>query len=153
MITEEQLGKYRVEQNPRDKQWYILGLIRGRTKNYWVVVSDSYPSKEKAFKYMQTLPTIERAQYQELLEEEPVKGEQAGMLGVPGKYVEQRRPWTPGQMEFESYSKYEEAMKQAEKPSKNLYWYSIADLKKMCLNKGLNTEGSKEDLIRRLKHE
>ncbi|GAH52201.1 unnamed protein product, partial [marine sediment metagenome] len=32
----------------------------------------------------------------------PVKGEQAGMLGVPGKYVEQKRPWTPGQMGFES---------------------------------------------------
>lgn len=182
---------------------------------------------------------------------EPVKGEQAGMLGVPGKYVEQKRPWTPGQIEIESYVKYKkamekpervapvapevtvpeitrlesekavqslvnelrqvrqqhidkvisrtefltkqkdiakraievepldiaketwrniltrteselaipkaeakveaEAMKQAEKPSKNLYWYSIAELKRMCQNKGLSAEGSKQSLIRRLK--
>ena len=156
---------------------------------------------------------------------EPVKGEQAGMLGVPGKYVEQKRPWTPGQIEIESYQKYREAMGKpktvtpevtvptsvakaiegktinditikkvrgtwwaivkdtgfpivgltskieteayvakmfklaipkakvpvkAETPQ-NLYWYSIAELKKMCQNRGLSTEGSKESLIRRLK--
>ena len=43
---------------------------------------------------------------------EPVKGEQAGMLGVPGKVVVQKRSWTPGQMDIESYGKYQEAMRE-----------------------------------------
>lgn len=48
--------------------------------------------------------------YKEWREIPPVKGEQAGMLGVPGKVHTQKRPYEAGQMEFESYTKYKEAM-------------------------------------------
>lgn len=71
----------------------------------------------------------------------PVKGEQAGMLGVPGKYVEQKRPWTPGQMGFESYGKYIEAMDRK---------YSLAELRELCRQRGLSASGDKKTLVRRL---
>jgi len=70
-----------------------------------------------------------------------VKGEQAGMLGVPGKYVEQKRPWTPGQMGFESYSKYVEAMDRK---------YSLEELKELCRKRGISSSGDKKTLVRRL---
>ena len=38
-----------------------------------------------------------------------VRGEQAGMLGVPGKTHTQQKAWTPGQIDFDSYAKYVEA--------------------------------------------
>ncbi len=72
---------------------------------------------------------------------ELVKGEQAGMLGVPGKYVEQKRPWTPGQMGFESYGKYIEAMDRK---------YSLAELRELCRQRGLSASGDKKTLVRRL---
>jgi len=84
----------------------------------------------------------------------PVKGEQAGMLGVPGKVHTQKRPYEAGQMEFESYAKYREAMKEMgyKFPSESeLHWATVAELKEMCNWRGLPTDGSKEDLIRRLK--
>lgn len=70
-----------------------------------------------------------------------VKGEQAGMLGVPGKYFEQKRPWIPGQMGFESYAKYVEAMDKK---------CSLDELKTMCKERGLSTSGDKKTLARRL---
>lgn len=70
-----------------------------------------------------------------------VKGEQPGMLGVPGKHVEQKRPWTAGQMGFESYGKYIEAMDRK---------YSLAELKGMCRRQGLATSGDKKTLAERL---
>jgi len=80
-------------------------------------------------------------------ESETVKGEQAGMLGVPGKAYTQKRPYKAGQMEFGSYAKYKEAM-----PSgRDLHWKTVAELKQMCSQRGLPTDGGKEDLIRRLK--
>ena len=72
---------------------------------------------------------------------EPVKGEQAGMLGVAGKYIEQKRPWTPGQMGFESYAKYVEAMDRK---------YSLAELQKLCRKRGVSSSGDKKTLVRRL---
>lgn len=36
-------------------------------------------------------------------------------------------------------------------PQADLYWYSISELKQMCREGGLSTEGSKEQLITRLK--
>ena len=36
-------------------------------------------------------------------------------------------------------------------PQADLYWYSISELKQMCQQRGLSTEGSKEQLITRLK--
>jgi len=71
----------------------------------------------------------------------PAKGEQAGMLGAPGKYVEQKRPWAVGQMGFESYAKYIEAMDRK---------YSLAELKQLCRQRGLTTSGDKKTLVRRL---
>jgi len=71
----------------------------------------------------------------------PVGGEQGGMLGVPGKYVEQKRPWTPGQMGFESYAKYVEAMDRK---------YSLAELKELCRERGVSASGDKKTLVRRL---
>jgi hypothetical protein len=74
---------------------------------------------------------------------QPVKGEQAGMLGVPGKVHVQKRAWTPGQMEFESYQKYQEAMKEKPKPSIVDYdrRYTFVELQQMCRDKGLPTSG------------
>jgi len=72
---------------------------------------------------------------------EPVKGEQTGMLGVPGKYVEQKRPWIPGQMEFGSYTKYVEAMDRK---------YSLEELKRLCRERGVSAPGDKKTLVRRL---
>jgi len=71
----------------------------------------------------------------------PVGGEQGGMLGVPGKYVEQKRPWTPGQMGFESYAKYVEAMDRK---------YSLEELKELCRKRGISASGDKKTLVRRL---
>lgn len=71
----------------------------------------------------------------------PAKGKQAGMLGVPGKYVEQKRPWTPGQMGFESYAKYVEAMDRK---------YSLAELREICRKRGISASGDKKTLVRRL---
>ena len=160
---------------------------------------------------------------------EPVKGEQAGMLGVPGKVHTQKRPYEAGQMEIGSYTKYKEAMPFIKvgdkvryigkikgrrgtwlpgvwleqgmegtvieyhpriilgeepieayavvkfdngattaidakdegerwervtltKPSESdLHWKTVAELKEMCSQRGLPTDGKKEDLIRRLK--
>lgn len=163
---------------------------------------------------------------------EPVKGEQTGMLGVPGKVHTQKPPYKAGQMEFESYAKYKEAMpfikvgdrvrcigeikgrrgtwpegvwlekgmegtvteyyppgryvpgpgegpieayavvkfdngassaidpkdegerweRVTTKPSESdLHWKTVAELKQMCSQRGLPTDGGKEDLIRRLK--
>ncbi|HUS04447.1 MAG TPA: SAP domain-containing protein [Dehalococcoidia bacterium] len=36
-------------------------------------------------------------------------------------------------------------------PSMPFYWYSIPELKQICQQRGLSTEGSKEDLIRRVR--
>lgn len=79
--------------------------------------------------------------WEKIQETEPVKGEQAGMLGVPSKYVEQKRPWTPGQMGFESYAKYIEAMDRK---------YNLAELKQLCRQQELSTSGDKKTLVRRL---
>jgi len=70
-----------------------------------------------------------------------VKGEQAGMLGVSSKYVEHKRPWTPGQIGFESYDKYIEAMDRK---------YSLVELKELCRQRGLSASGDKKTLVRRL---
>jgi len=71
----------------------------------------------------------------------PVKGEQTGMLGVPGKYVEQKRPWIPGQMGFESYTKYVEAMDRK---------YTLSELQELCRQHGVSASGDKKTLVRRL---
>ena len=81
---------------------------------------------------------------------EPVKGEQAGMLGVPGKVHTQKRPYEAGQMEFGSYTKYKKVMKEMGYEF-DLHWATVAELKQMCSQRGLPTDGGKEDLIRRLK--
>lgn len=70
-----------------------------------------------------------------------VKGEQASMLGVPGKVHVQKRPWTPGQMGFESYAKYIEAMDRK---------YSLVELRGMCRERGISATGDKKTLVRRL---
>ncbi|HUS04449.1 MAG TPA: SAP domain-containing protein [Dehalococcoidia bacterium] len=146
---------------------------------------------------------------------EPVKGEQAGMLGVPCKVHTQKRPYKVGQMEFESYAKYKTTMSDrftidcsycgfltSEKTFKEaletagrlklrhqskgekiaifdrlaqrgacntwdaeghcigykewkekeaMDWKAVTELKQMCSQRGLPTDGRKEDLIRRLK--
>jgi len=41
---------------------------------------------------------------------EPITGEQAGMLGVPGKVHVQKRDYTMGQVDIESFGKYQKAM-------------------------------------------
>jgi hypothetical protein len=53
-------------------------------------------------------------------------------------------------MEFESYQKYQEAMK--EKPSVVDYdrRYTLTELQQMCRDKGLSTSGDKKTLARRL---
>jgi len=76
----------------------------------------------------------------------PVKGEQAGMLGVPGNVHTQKQPWTPGQMEFESYGRYKEAKEQTTVPSEmkllpnakqNLYWWTVEQLREECIRQRL----------------
>lgn len=57
---------YRVEQNPRDKQWYVLALVIGATKSYWMVTSNPHQTREQALKDMRMMPVIEQAQYKEL---------------------------------------------------------------------------------------
>ena len=42
-------------------------------------------------------------------------------------------------------------IKHMRQPPKNFQWYSISELKRMCKDRGLSTEGSKETLIRRLR--
>ena len=61
--------------------------------------------------------------------DELVKGEQTGMLGVPGKTHTQKRSWTPGQMEFGSYGKLKQAKEQATAPKANEFKKKIALLK------------------------
>ena len=87
----------------------------------------------------------------------PVGGEQAGMLGVPGKYVEQKRPWTPGQMGFESYAKYVEAMgRKPEQQSRELTLtdydklYTFNELREICGERGIHSSGDKKALITKL---
>jgi len=159
---------------------------------------------------------VEAANKENLRMYGPIKGEQAGMLGVPGKVHTQKRPYEAGQMEIESYAKYKEAMSpklhgmleflisapqresteaklieqygdsvfhQAHEqgfitrtpnpsPSKrvvsitlkgrealqstpaekeDLHWKTVVELKQMCSELDLPTDGGKEDLIRRLK--
>lgn len=76
----------------------------------------------------------------------PVKGEQPGMLGVPGKVHTQKRAFRPGQMEFESYRKYQEAKEQTTVPEEmkllpnakqNLYWWTVEQLRDECIRQGL----------------
>lgn len=75
----------------------------------------------------------------------PVKGEQPGMLGVPGKVHTQKRPWTPGQMEFGSYTKYKatkeqttpEEIKLLPNAKQNLYWWTVEQLREECIRQGL----------------
>lgn len=84
---------------------------------------------------------------------EPVKGEQAGMLGVPSKVHVQKRPWSPGQVDIESYQKYREAMKTPAGITTAVDYdrqYSLNELAKMCKDKGLSTSGDKKTLARRL---
>jgi len=47
---------------------------------------------------------------------EPVTGLQAGLLGVPDRIHVQKRVFRAGQMEIESYQKYQEAMKPKQEP-------------------------------------
>lgn len=77
---------------------------------------------------------------------EPVKGEQTGMLGIPGKVHAQKRPWTPGQMEFGSYGKLKAAKGQTTVPEEmkllpnakqNLYWWTVEQLRDECIRQGL----------------
>jgi len=76
----------------------------------------------------------------------PVKGEQAGMLGVPGKVHTQKQPWTPGQMEFESYGKLKAAKEQTTVPEEmkllpnakqNLYFWTVEQLREECIRQGI----------------
>jgi len=60
---------------------------------------------------------------------EQVKGEQAGMLGVPGKVHTQKRPYTSGQMEFDSYGKLKQAKEQATSSKADEFEKKIALLK------------------------
>jgi len=76
----------------------------------------------------------------------PVKGEQTGMLGVPSKVHTQKRPYTPGQMEFESYGKLKAAKEQTTVPEEmkllpnakqNLYWWTVEQLRGECIRQRL----------------
>jgi len=53
--------------------------------------------------------TIPKAEAGIVPELKPIKGEQAGMLGVPGKVVEQKKPYTMGQETIEDFAKLEAA--------------------------------------------
>jgi len=76
----------------------------------------------------------------------PVKGEQTGMLGVPGRVHTQKRPWTPGQMEFGSYGKLKAAKEQTTVPEEmkllpnakqNLYFWTVEQLRDECIRQGI----------------
>jgi len=81
----------------------------------------------------------------------PVKGEQPGMLGVPGKVHVQKRPYSIGQEELEDYSKYKRAM---ETPRQEIIEYdkkyTLEELKELCRKKGLPTSGDKKRLAEML---
>ena len=75
----------------------------------------------------------------------PIKGDQAGMLGVPGKVHVQKRPYSIGQEELEDYGKYKRAMLiEYDKQ------YSLEQLREMCRAKGYSASGDKKTLIGRL---
>lgn len=98
---------------------------------------------------------------------EPVFGEadtgiQKGMFGEE-KQVTIMGKGKPTQASLEAYGKLQELKRVKIKPEvapkvgvpqeeapKNLYWYSIAELREMCRKRRLDTGGSKDDLVRRL---
>lgn len=107
---------------------------------------------EKYGKETWTCPSVSEAKrnFKEMIdrwqETSSVKGEQAGMLGVPGKVHTQKRPWTPGQMEFGSYGKLKAAKEQTTVPEEmkllpnakqNLYWWTVEQLRDECIRQGL----------------
>jgi len=128
-LTVAQLGDVWNRMTPieRGRLGLEAGLEPDRRGTWWI---ELWPEEKRA---------IRRAY--ERRHSEPVRGEQAGMFGVPGKYVEQKRPWTPGQMGFESYAKYVEAMDRK---------YSLTELREMCRERGISASGDKKTLVRRL---
>jgi len=123
------VGDYIYDRSELSKRGRIVEVIKGpRGDNYITERPNGF--RDRIF-IADALP----------IQLEVVKGEQAGMLGVPGKYVEQKRPWTPGQMGFESYAKYIEAMDRK---------YSLAELRELCRQRGLSASGDKKTLVRRL---
>jgi len=81
----------------------------------------------------------------ELSKGNPVKGEQSGMLGVPGRVHVQKRPYEVGQQELEDYGKYRRQML-VDYDKK----YSLEQLREMCRAKGFSVSGDKKTLIGRL---
>ena len=59
------LPKYKIAKNPKNKLWYVVGIVRGKT-SYYMPVSSGYKKKSDATAYMKKLPSIEKAQYEEL---------------------------------------------------------------------------------------
>ena len=118
--------------------------LYGKPKGTTTLTGGFSPHREAvrtAINQGKPVPPEVLAEYPDLTAKSTVKGEQAGMLGVPGKYVEQKRPWIPGQMGFESYTKYVEAMDRK---------YTLSELQEMCRDRGLVVSGSKKQLIARL---
>ena len=61
----EQLKKkneaYKVEQNPKDKLWYVVGDIKQGSKTYWMPVSKGYKNKKEAEAFAKKQPKADKA--------------------------------------------------------------------------------------------
>jgi len=127
--------------DPSDKKWYGTEFWYPRTL------------KELGAEVPDIGKWIDRSYFGSIRFPEPpipssnpsVKGEQAGMLGVPGKVHVQKRPYEVGQQELEDYGKYRRQML-IDYDKK----YSLEQLKEMCRAKGFSVSGDKKTLIGRL---